>query len=405
MVDRRRGKRRRLAQGIYADDYGIEVVARVGSGTREVRQSLYFPLGTRLDDLKAARFRLLGDLRDRPEARAALSGTLATEIAAFLAQAPKTRKYEDFGYLLAHWASSPLGEMPRLDISTSMLTQQLEHWRAAGVPPVTLNHRRRAIRAVYQHYRMGDEPLPTDAVPQYRTPQLEARGVPMPIIARILDAIPDHGRAERGQTRPGYSETKIRLRVMAWTGLPHIQLTRLPRTSVNFHDGRLFVPARKKGRGAAGLWVTLTPQAWDALRDYDAAKLWGRPFSRSSMRKTWGKAIARTLRTLSEEARQTGNTTLLEAFTTSVPPDCRPYDLRHSFLTEAYRVTGDFRAVAALAQHADLSTTKRYTEAGVAERVAEAVAKLSDAWAKELPPMVRAPIARRVLSLIPKGTA
>jgi integrase len=401
MGQARHGKRRRLAIGIYAGSYGIEIVARIGSGAHAQTASRFVPPDTDLDWCKAERFRMLADLRDAPTGRRG-AGTLAADIQRYLEQCPASAKTTDYRYILAHWIASPLATLPRDSITLAELEQQLAHWQAAGVPAVTLNHRIRALRAVYRAFRDGVEPVVPDALRYFRPPRPEPRGIPMSIVARILASIPDRGQARKGEARPTYSETKIRLRVIAYTGLPHRQLVAVTRAMVNFADGRLFMPERKKGTGAAGVWVSLLPQAIEALHDYDAAHLWGIPFSRSAMRKTWTKAIARTRTAIETECARTGDAMLLEQFMTSVPPDCRPYDLRHSFLTEVYRRSGDFRAVAAIGQHAQLETTKRYTEAGVPERVQAAIEKVAAAWIETLPPTPPAlrPRLRKSLTLI-----
>jgi len=203
----------------------------------------------------------------------------------------------------------------------------------------------------------------------------------MPILARILATMPDRGRGELGGPRPDYSETKIRLRVMSWTGLAHKSLMRLDRKRVNFREGKLFLPARKKGKGAEGAWVDLLPPAIEALRDYDRAALWGKSFSRASMRKSWRRAVVNCRKALVAE----GDKTMLEQFDASVPPNCNPYDTRHSFLSDAYRQSGDIHAVKHIAQHADIKTTERYTKAAVPERVAGAIEKMRARWFPESP--------------------
>jgi len=70
-------------------------------------------------------------------------------------------------------------------------------------------------------------------------------------------------------------------------------------------------------------------------------------------------------------------------------------------LTEAYRTTGDLRAVADLAQHANISTTQRYTEGAVTERSAAAIAKMSQRWQSPVPSMLvqRAGVTVHVTSI------
>ncbi len=47
------------------------------------------------------------------------------------------------------------------------------------------------------------------------------------------------------------------------------------------------------------------------------------------------------------------------------PDTLRPYDLRHSYLTEVYLATGDLGAVQAIGGHRQQRTVQRYTGAAV----------------------------------------
>ena len=61
----------------------------------------------------------------------------------------------------------------------------------------------------------------------------------------------------------------------------------------------------------------------------------------------------------------------------------RPYDLRDSYLTESYRVGRDLRATQALAMHADIRMTTRYTLAAVDPRLSNLAARLATLGAPE----------------------
>jgi len=420
---------RTLGQGIYLYSTGtaadgapigfVLVKARIGSGKdlREARER--FPLvdadgipysKKNIGELIKCRLQLLEDLRRTRAADGSGAGTLGAAIDSFLAAHPVTsasRKHEDYKFLLAHWRRSELAAVPVTALTRKQIREQLEAWTAAGLAPTTVNHRKRALAAVLRLELEADEDedviVPTDTIANVPAKRLEPRGILMPIVARILSTLPDRGRPTNG-TRAEYSETKIRLTVMAWTGLAHKSLTRLERRHVNFREGKLFLPPRKKGKGAAGVWVDLLPPAIDALRQYDAAALWQKAFSRSSMYKSWQLAVTKTLRSLRDEAEKTGDKTMLEQFLTSVPDKCRPYDLRHSFLSDAYRQTGDIRAVQALGQHADLKTTERYTLAAVPERVASAIDKMRAVWFPEAQKKKDAGVVRD-FQVVPKSGA
>lgn len=414
---RKAGSRVRVAEGVYRDRYGLSGVVWV-KGQRRIEQR--FPLDTEINTILAWRLQTAADLLNgvAPAARRpTAAGTLAQDSEKFLAMLPEGGRKKSFAQLLAHWRRSPLADVPRAAITRLQIAEQLHAWEGEQLSASELNHRLRAIRAVYRELDGDDAPNPAARVKKRREPPREPRAVPIEFVEIILAHVPDrrHTRAltvadaqaitaaVHAGTRAcelarhyGVSDTlirkiarrrgdvagwnqvshsKIRLRVMAWTGMPQIQMERLRPQDLDLENARVHLRPRQKGRGAPGAWVRLIPPGLEALRDFAAANLFGRPFSRRSLARTWARAIDATLRDLG--AQDPARLTQVLAV---IPDGCRPYDLRHSFLTDAYRRTGDIRAVAEMAQHADLQTTKRYTEGAVSERVDAAIAKMSERW-------------------------
>ena len=405
----------KLAKGCYADAHGVTVLARIGSkqaGTfREARDRFALTDGAGVPysnkhnrELVERYAQLIEDLRTgRIGGPLGAPGSVHAAIVRFLQEHPvtpqdPTRKHEDYKYLLPHWQRSPVGAYPAIHVPQLAIKTQIQEWLAAGVSPSAINSRKRVLgdvlrvelereRAKRRTPNADDVIVPTALIKNVPPRELEARGIDMPILLRILAALPDHGRAGKGETRPAYSETKIRLTVMAWTGLSHASLVRLERRHVNFDKERIFFPPRKKGKGSPGMWMDALPQAIAALKAYDAAHLWRQSFSRSAMRKSWTKAVARVRATLEAAGTKKGASdterTMWEQFQNCVPENCRPYDVRHSFLTEALRRSGNLRAVQELAQHRDIKTTQRYTKGAVPELVSNAIADMRAAWAPE----------------------
>lgn len=364
-----------MEPGIYKERARFYVVARLGSRKTEALTAYaYFDLDAPLEAMRAWRHRALADLLDRRPERAR-AGTLAADVEPFLRLIEDGPRRTDLRRLLVHWAESPLGARSRHDLTRAEILAQRARWLEDGAAASTVNHRVRALRALYHGLDGGPtEPHPTDKITRIPPDDPEPRGIPMPYVDLILAALPDRGRAARFEKQPKVSVTKIRLRIIAYTGIPHAGLRRLRPRDVDFEGGRIYLKPRRKGKGAAGKWLDLLPEAVEALRDFDQAHLWGKSFARSSMHKSFRKAIARV------ERRLASDKAALKAFRDAVPPNPHPYDLRHSFATEAYRVTGDPRAVAELLQHAPGSTmVDRYTTGAVSERVSIAVAKMTEA--------------------------
>jgi integrase len=378
---RRDGQRKRLATGIYADRYGISAVVTVGPLRDEGR----FPHGTPLDTIEAWRLeRRAAFLKQRGRAE---KGTLSGDMQTFLGTVPEGgRTREDYERFFRQWRDSPLGAVPRHAITETDIRTQLAAW-APSYAPGTRRHLLRVLRTLYRRLDGAGAANPTAGItiPQ---PKRAPRAVPVALVEQLLAHLPDRGRPVKGEPRSTVSETKIRLRVMAWTGLPQMQLERLRETDVRFTAGLLRYPGRHKGQGVAGgTWVSLLPPAVEALRNYAAAGLWGKRFSRKSMSQTWKRTIARTRRAIVARVQESGDVTELETFDAAIPDGCRPYDLRHSFLTEALRTSGDLIAVAELAQHASITTTRQYVAGAAAERAHAAVAAMAARWTPTPPPV------------------
>lgn len=376
-----RKRRLTIEEGIYRDRAFLVAIVRDGERYGLPPQRAKFELGTPLPRIRAWRLRTKAEVLDAIDRlpRGPHAGSLAADVPAFLHLLPAGRRREDFAFLLQHWINCPMGNVDRRDITREEILAQRSRWLESGAKIVTVNHRFRALRALYHGLDGVDAPNPTDKIKYLRPPRREHRFIPMPYVVRILSAIPDRGRGVKLGTRPVYSELKIRLTIMAWTGIPPAQLERLRPRDVDLHKGLMYLQPRRKGTGTPGVWVQLMPQAVEAFIAFARAGLWGKAWSRSAGKKSWAGAIQRVTGQLEQDAVETQDRTAVDAFVDAIPPNCRPYDLRHSFATDVYRRTGDLGAVAELLQHANLETTQIYTGGAVSERVAGAIAKMTQA--------------------------
>jgi integrase len=163
-----------------------------------------------------------------------------------------------------------------------------------------------------------------------------------------------------------YSQTKARLALMRWTGWPQGQIMRMQPGDIDWKKA-VFVRARRKGKGVAGAWLPLLPQAWRVLRTFKRLGAWG-DFSTGAARKS--------LRLAAEKIRKD------ERIPAPIRIECEdvtPYQFRHTFGTMVAALTKDNRAVQALLQHGDVRQTERYTKAAVDPRVLEAMATVTTA--------------------------
>jgi integrase len=392
----RQHARIRIGPGIYRDGDALVGEVRIGSsraGT-QTRARERFPLGTAVGDIRAWQHGARHELATAAPPSAPGRGSLAADIAEFVAALPEGRYRVDTEDLLSHWSRSAIGARDRRTITRLDLLAVISEWATAGAAENSCNRRLSRLRKLYRAFDGLDDGNPTDAIQYLREPRAEPRDIPARIVQLIVSSLPDQGRAERGKTRPTVSETKTRLRVMAWTGIPPETLRRVRPRDLDLDHARVYLRPRRKGKGTHGAWVTLLPLAIDAFRDFAAAGLFGRKWSGSSVGKTWRVGIARATAAAARVAAETGDQSWSKEIA-ALPSKCRPYDLRHAFASEIYRETGDIGAVSELLQHASFETTKRYTRGAVSARVAAAIAKAGAAYATiaTIPPPV-APASR-----------
>lgn len=342
----KRGKRVRRATGIYQDAYGFAVVLRVGGVQHERRFMPEADLGA----LREWREDWRAELRRAAPER--LQGTFAADVRNYLALLPKSAS-EAQGRLLAHWVAAH-GLEPRHALTAPQLRQTMARWADRGAAASTLNHRRQTLKNLYAALDGKHAPSPLSDVPRVPEPTAEARGIPMALVTLIL-----------AQLRP--SATKARLLVMATTGLPQAQIARLQPRDVDLRRQTVFVTPRRKGAGVPGRTLPLSRAAVEAFRAMKTHRAWG-AFSRDSLNASFQRAVTKAHQHWRRKVKTHW----------PAPHRLRPYDLRHAFLTEVYRRTGDLQAVAELALHADLRMTARYTRGAVSETAQRAVKALDE---------------------------
>lgn len=357
----RTGKPTKLAPQIYAYRTSIRVVARAGDAQLERR----YPLGTDVKTMQRWQLNTKADLMASLPAPT-VKGSIAGDTPLYLATLHGRRRKDDRA-LLQHWIDSPLADVPRQQITRTMVKAQLATWEAAGASASSLNHRLRALRNLYRELDGDEDPNPTDKIKKRTEPPPQPRGVSYDLIEAIIAYMPDRGRAARGGTQTGVSLGKARARVMAWTGLPPAQVMQLQRVHFNRKARTLAVQPRRKGKGTPAQTIPLLPQAVDALQGFFDAGAEGR-FNMSAFYQQWKRAQHALERALRHQVEQAGG----DPSTVTVPR-IRPYDLRHSFGTEVYRRSRDLLAVRKLMLHAKVTTSERYIEGAVDEAALRAI--------------------------------
>jgi hypothetical protein len=286
------------------------------------------------------------------------------------------------------WLQALGRDRPRRSITEEDITRVLNQWRTEpppapprdgkphGRPPVdprgflsleTIRKRKTSLQSFFERMNKGHGRNPAkEAVLPQRLPEGEARSLDFLVIERALAAMPtyQHGAV---------SLAKIRARVIAYTALPPKMLQQVKAHDLSIVAGTLRVMARHKGAGVGESTIHLNEEALAAFRDFHAANAYGR-FRVQTVNQSFKRG-----------ARRAG----LD------PRAVHLYDLRHSYLTEVYRITRDHATVARLGLHAPGSRiTARYTRGANAEVDAAAVEAFSERLARR---------RREALKPAPKG--
>jgi site-specific recombinase XerC len=340
-----RGQRKRVAESIYQDTIGYEAVVSIGSGKTRRSKSKRFKKGTGMREMKAWQDGARAALRKRSPKTS--PGTLAADAIEYLKGVTSMPSFDARRADLQAWLSA-FGTRPRLSLTKSELQQQMNTWREAGVAGSTLNHRKQALSAVYKLLNEDDDPNPAEKLASFPQADVEPRALDLSVVDEILNAMPQ-------------SKARAMLRVMRATGHPFERQRQLVPLHVQLDQKRVFLVARKKGKGTKGKWYPLTQDGVTAYQEFVDLASWG-GISKVSIYVSFMRG------------RDAANRERVKAGQPLIPP-CRPYDLRHSLGTEAYKRLGDIRAVAELLD-CTVETALRYTLGAVPTRMQAVVDEL-----------------------------
>lgn len=353
-----------LAPGIREDKYGIEIRASRGTGANKKTDYERAESGTSIKTLKARQCEMRGALLKKHPA--AKRGTFAADVQQYLPAVKSLATYAEREYHMSLWCAE-FGSRSRGTIKTHEISAVLQKWLATGASPYTILNKRNALMNLWTVLDGSAAPNPVDESFAPATPTLTANDIPWPTIDKVLDALENRGQGVKGVKRGTVSKTKIRLHVIAYTGLPHALLKQVKPEHIHWDDETIDVMKRRKGSGVDQRRMSLSVEALEALRAFDEHDCYG-GFSNSSMTKTWRRAWKWVHPNWPKDQR--------------IP---YPYRLRHSFAVAITQKTGDEKGVAQLLMHSPSSNaTRRYTQGAVPERMRVNVAAFSEQRAKLL---------------------
>ena len=313
--------------GIRRDAAGrIHAYVRAGGRLRFKR----FPAGTSLESVR--RWRL--DTRAALRLTSPAAGSLDADIEPFLRQFVHRPRFVQERRRQLRWWADRFAHRSRHSLESAEIRTALAELRRSHAA-TTCNHYRQALHSLYRCLDGPDAPNPARGVPRFPVPEAEPRGLSYELVRRILDAMSDHGQpVGKGRLRAAGSKAKVRCRVMAFTGMRPSEIMRYRPEHWNRTNHVLTVLTGKGGRTRT---IPLTPEGEAALYDLEALGALGR-FSTSTVHRAFRLALGKLG---------------LQGI--------RPYDLRHSYGTAMYQVTGETRIVKELLGHSTTAITERYT--------------------------------------------
>jgi integrase len=317
---------------------------------------------------------------------APVAGSFADDVAIYLKRIAAKRTAKQIAAHLELWLQAlgrdrPIQSITDDEIGAVLITWQLEPvpppptstpGPRRGRPPVdpsgvlhveTIRKRRTTLQSFFRSMTRGkSNPVKLATLPPRITDD-EPRSIDFLAIERALAAMPTYRDTKKGAPRE-LNLAKIRATVIAYTGLPPGMLMQVTRSTLDLGAGTVRVAARGKGRGVGARTIRLNEDALIAFRAFDAADAYGW-FAGGAVNVSFKRA-----------AKRVG----LD------PRVVHLYDLRHSYLTEVYRVTRDLATVARLGLHKEGSPiTARYARGANVDVDTAAVEAFSAALARRRP--------------------
>lgn len=318
-----RGKRKRIAVGVYQDQGGYEAMVAVGSGPRRREKWKRFPRGTHLREIKDWQDeRRTAFRRTRPRGP---SGTLAGDVERFLRQyAGKPSAKAKRSHLLA-WVRE-YGHMRRSAITDEHVRLAIVKWEQAGVSKKTMKHRHQILGQLYRILDGAKTNTPIDEVDA----PVPGKTIPVWVDDVIISEVA-HNLAQQeiaGKLRD--AKTRARFMVLASCGKRPCEVKRAEPLDVDL-ERRVWLVRDAKGGWSEGLYLNDDMlAAWKLFTD---AKAWGhfdtRSFDRRLYWSGWLKGI-------------------------------RPYNLRHSTGLTLSARGEDLADIQAWMGHKDIKTTREH---------------------------------------------
>jgi integrase len=322
------------------------------------RRTKRFPAGTKHDELIRWRNATRQALeRSRP--RAAQAGTVAADVARYLAQWGTGKHPHTVAQRGRHLRlfAQVFGPRLRATLTTQEIEAQLGAWQRDGLPlsefATKRGRRRRALTAatvrkirqsIFQLFaaldRGTDAANPVSPIPAGTDPDADPGGLPMSTVKSILAKLP-----------PG--KPKARCYLMAYIGLRPEEVRLITPADADWRRRTLYV---RSAKGSDRVRVPLTRKGAAALRYFARLEAWG------------DFTDAHPNRLLKLAAARAGHDRAVDQ-----------YNLRHSFGTAHYAACRDIKATKEAMRHKSIRMTERYVRAAVDPVLEASIARLDAA--------------------------
>jgi integrase len=269
------------------------------------------------------------------------AGSFGADIQTYLSRVTAMPTYKQRAAHLELWARELGRDRTRRSITTTEIDGVLQEWLLTKAPG-TVRKRRTALQSFFakMNGKKSRDPNPVKAADTPPAAKAEARALDYFRIADAIAAMPTRTAAKPGSIGR-LSLAPIRVRVLAYTGMPPGILKHVQPADLSFTDATVRVVPRHKGAGVEARTLPLTAEGLAAFKAFHAARAYG-PFATESLNRSFKRGCA---------AAGLDPTTI------------HLYDLRHSFLTALYLVTRDLATVGRLGLHAEGSkVTARYAK-------------------------------------------
>lgn len=339
----RKGRRVRIARGVYEDATGLSAIACHGQQQREKR----FPLGTALRKIQAWQKQTVGKLAEKAPRTTAARGTFAADAKSYLKQIQYLASWKERASELQAWLVH-FGPRHRSHITPAAVRRVMSEWSRTRRPK-TINNRLQTLRNMYRVLDSTKD-SPFDDILLLGVTKTPAVAIPPPLVRVVAIRLEERERA--GLLRD--SRTRARFMVIASTGRRPSEIMRAEPSDVDL-ERRVWTVRDGKGGFSAGLYLNRDMLA--AWRLFIEAEAWGQ-YETSS--------FARVLRSA------------------GWPAGVRPYNLRHSVGIALSEQGEDLADVQHWMGHTKPETTRKHYVPVLNSRLQKASQKLDGrlGWGK-----------------------